>query len=68
MQHQVLVVYWVQFSLLGCCANCSPTIPKRLVEEVSAKGYQLHCIASNFEGNFFQSCQLLKSFVVSVLW
>lgn len=60
LQHQVLVVYWAQFSLLGCCANCSPTLPRRLGEEVSGKGYQLHCIASNFEGNSSQSCQFFK--------
>lgn len=42
LQHQVLLVYWMQFSLLGHCANCSPTLPMRPMEEVS--GNQLHCI------------------------
>lgn len=50
LQHQVLLVYWMQFSLLGCCANCSPTLPMRPVEEVSGKGYQLPCVTSSLLG------------------
>lgn len=47
LQHQVLLVYSVQFSLLDCCAKCSPTLPKRLAEEVSGKECQLHCITGS---------------------